>query len=589
MLAIHLSAKVQTIYRMQKNNEMLFAGLSYVQELAKKQTELYRVQPAEVASHYNREQRALDSYRGRQLLELLQNADDACENFEDEKKLLFRLTKDYFIIANTGHPFTKQGIESLVISDNSPKQLKRTRYIGNKGLGFRSVLSWSPAPIVLSGDFLIAFADTHAKETIRRLAAEIDDLRDLLERWDEAGRGCPASILRFPYVPDINNVQVHAALDVLKEGYNTVIILPLPQPPRQNEIYAEINAQLQSISGEIAIFCYHLEKIIVQADTDRSWELVRERQNDRQSLFIHDGNGDHLWTVYRRESHLPDNLLSHELRRTPEFEMAIAVPEGVLGRTNHKLCVYFPTDETLPIPLLCHASLDTDDSRNRLIKHEANKYVLRALGKFIVEIAEQEATTENPWLGLDLLAGIENCDPELVEMGLRDAVIEECKKSNIFYRLDGSFATADKVYYSPNSIWYEIVTADYFPEILRLPESKSAQDFLRALEIPWYESEDVSQRIELFIKSVSSHEAGVHVGKLMLNKQIPRNPLPALLIGSSGNVLPSSQTAFLPSETESADLPTWVESFSLLDRAFVDSVRSEAKVQLIRDLRNQFV
>src|SRR3989338_6226892 len=126
---------------------MEFPGTKYVQDLARKQIELYRVQPAEVASHFNREQAALDSYRGRQLLELLQNADDACEDFDGEKKLLFRLIKDHLIIANTGNPFTKQGIESLVISDNSPKQLKRTRYIGNKGLGFRSVLSWSQSPI----------------------------------------------------------------------------------------------------------------------------------------------------------------------------------------------------------------------------------------------------------------------------------------------------------------------------------------------------------------------------------------------------------------------------------------------------------
>lgn len=262
-----------------KTIENLFAGTTYVQRLAGRQLDLYRVQPAEVASHFNREQAALDSYRGRQLLELLQNADDACENFEGEKRLLFRLTDDYLIIANTGHPFTKAGIESLVISDNSPKQLKRTQFIGNKGLGFRSVLSWSRSPFVVSGDFLVAFSAAHAKNSVNRLASEIPDLREVIDKWREAGRECPAAIMRFPYVPDPDHEHVKAALAVTGEGYNTVIFLPLP-PLRQKEIYDEIYALLRSISGEIAIFCYNLEKIVVQSDSERSWELIRENHSD---------------------------------------------------------------------------------------------------------------------------------------------------------------------------------------------------------------------------------------------------------------------------------------------------------------------
>jgi len=560
----------------------------YVSDLAKKQIELYRLQPAEVASHFNREQAALDAYRGRQLLELLQNADDACENFNGEKKLLFRLNEEYLIIANTGLPFTEKGIESLVISDNSPKQLKRTRYIGNKGLGFRAVLSWSQSPFVVSGDFLVAFSAIQARRSVKSLAKEIKDLQNLLNDWEDAGRGCPASIMRFPYIPNLIDPQVRAALEVIKEGYNTVILLPLPQPPRQKEIHAEINSQLQSISGEIAIFCYHLEKIIVQSESDRSWELIRETHDDRQTLIIDDGSGGRLWNVYRQESRLPEGLLNHELRRTPEFEVAVAVPDETLHRENHKLCVYFPTNEVLPMSLLCHASLDTDDSRNRLVKHSANEYVLKTLGGFVAEIAERETTRSHPYRGIELLAGIERCDPELAEMGLRDTIMEACKERNIFYRLDETFATAAKVFYPPDPVWFEIATKDYFPEMLLLPKDPNTKAFLDALKITWYDDQSISQRLEFLIAALSPQTAGVLVGKLMFSKQIPRKPLPSILVGESGTVLPSGKTAFLPPESEFIRLPSWVENFTFLDRNFIESVKSEAAEQSVRALRNLF-
>ena len=50
---------------------------AHIRELAASQIENYLRQPAELVGHFNREVSALDGYRGRQLLELLQNADDA--------------------------------------------------------------------------------------------------------------------------------------------------------------------------------------------------------------------------------------------------------------------------------------------------------------------------------------------------------------------------------------------------------------------------------------------------------------------------------------------------------------------------------
>ncbi|MCC6661391.1 MAG: hypothetical protein IT437_10950 [Phycisphaerales bacterium] len=132
------------------------AAQGVVAKLASDQLELYARQPKELVGHANRELAAIEGYRGRQLLELLQNADDAAEH-STGGRLLVELLDDCVIVANSGSAFSAGGLESLVISDCSPKQLDRNKYIGCKGLGFRSVLTWSECPLLFSGHLSVAF------------------------------------------------------------------------------------------------------------------------------------------------------------------------------------------------------------------------------------------------------------------------------------------------------------------------------------------------------------------------------------------------------------------------------------------------
>lgn len=129
----------------------------FVDHLVANQSSIYRLQPKELVSHFKREESVVNSYRGRQVLELLQNADDAGNDYIGQSRVLLQLGADFLAVANTGEPFSRAGFESLSINDYSPKQLERTRYIGNKGLGFGSVLSWSSSPLVLSGGNAMAF------------------------------------------------------------------------------------------------------------------------------------------------------------------------------------------------------------------------------------------------------------------------------------------------------------------------------------------------------------------------------------------------------------------------------------------------
>lgn len=85
---------------------------------------------------YNREGNCTTDYHGREVLELLQNADHASVGEQRSQRASVVLSEDGLCFANTGRPFSERGFKSLMVSDVSPKNNSRNSYIGNRGLGF---------------------------------------------------------------------------------------------------------------------------------------------------------------------------------------------------------------------------------------------------------------------------------------------------------------------------------------------------------------------------------------------------------------------------------------------------------------------
>src|SRR5690554_6105911 len=76
----------------------------FIEDKLALQKKHYREDPASIIEHFNIEQQNIQTYNGRQLLERLQNADDASETAK-KKKVLIRLSKSQLTIANNGFTF----------------------------------------------------------------------------------------------------------------------------------------------------------------------------------------------------------------------------------------------------------------------------------------------------------------------------------------------------------------------------------------------------------------------------------------------------------------------------------------------------
>lgn len=102
-------------------------------------------------------------YNGRQILELLQNVDDACEKKESQDDVVVNISfKDNILeVGNTGTTFSAESIERLCLGRASEKSAQK---IGNKGTGFRSLLNDAEWIEIHSGEYAVRFSEKFTEE-----------------------------------------------------------------------------------------------------------------------------------------------------------------------------------------------------------------------------------------------------------------------------------------------------------------------------------------------------------------------------------------------------------------------------------------
>ncbi len=162
------------------------------------------IDPANLIADYNREIETEENYKGRELFELIQNADDEGNEYQKPNQMLIELTSDALFIANTGIPFKPEGIESLMISNYSPKVF-HSNLIGYKGLGFRAILGWASSIIIWSQNLSVGFSTEKAKKMFRELENESDIIKnnDKIRNYVSKGK-IPIAILSVPYIPELD-------------------------------------------------------------------------------------------------------------------------------------------------------------------------------------------------------------------------------------------------------------------------------------------------------------------------------------------------------------------------------------------------
>lgn len=560
----------------------------FVEKLARQQVEAYIREPMELLSHANREAGALDGYRGRQILELLQNADDAGEAFH-APRLLLRITRHGLVAANAGQAFSERGVKSLVISDASPKQLAQNRFIGCKGLGFRSVLTWTRAPVVLSGHVRIAFDAQHAEGVIRSLMRDDIGVAAEVEGYARRFGRLPIPVMRFPrWAPQefIDRLDMES---LTARGFQTVIGLPFSDGPDGERAFEDALTQLKGLSPDALLFCRHLESVAFEGDLAATWELARERvDDDIDRVLISLPSGERLWTVHRSTGRVPEDALPAETNVSRDFELAVAVPAEPIEAKGATLCVFFPTQERLPIQVRMHATLELTENRNRLIDHASNRHVLKRLAELFAEVVEGEAVQHGGARAVELVNGLQDADPELVALGFRDASVAELGKRRILPRIGGDVARPEDTRKAPDDVWLSILDASTFPELLSAAAARLT-GLLALFAVGWYDSAELTSRLQEQLHRLGPREAGAVVGRLLARQRLSGVKVGDLLLDTDGRFVGAEERCFLHpiAAVGRMDVPDWASSVRFLDAEFQAALFHSSGAPTLRALSDR--
>lgn len=339
----------------------------------------YKNSAIDIVRDYNAEQKTMLDYKGRQIFELLQNADDCYESACNEIKVKFTIENDKLIVQNTGIPFTARGIVSLMNPDASSKHQGT---IGCKGLGFRSVLNWTKKIYICTTDFCVLFSEEKAKEDLLYYR------KNCLNRSEELDGISRTAILSSAEIIE------GSKLGHLEKGFSTAIILFC-----DNETIDKIQEQLLSLKFEELLFLKHINEIIIDSPQIKR-DIVSIKDEER--VMIQDGEVFSDWRVWNKRG-----LIKEENGSEKEYDLTIAYNNDSEQRENLRkngvLYSYFKTDIRMPFPFIIHGTFNLTSERNYLVKEDkANEQLIDLLIDFIGEKGESLAKN-NENIGYDAL------------------------------------------------------------------------------------------------------------------------------------------------------------------------------------------
>lgn len=243
---------------------------------------------------------------GRPIIELIQNADDAMQEAKEDcknRRVLIILEEDKLLIANDGAPFTKEGVEAICNLDRSPKKDPRIT-IGNKGIGFKSVLSWTETPSIYSTSHKFTFDRQKSAEEIAKAL-----------NGSYASNNVP--LMRLPF----ETITIHNYVKTLfDEGFITVIALAF----KNKKVYEVISAELNQFDPLTLLFLNAVSELKIMSPAfEHKITVVRERN---EILIEIDGEAK-KYKLFKHETQVP-------------YKISISLPDDHPSRLNSQCILH---------------------------------------------------------------------------------------------------------------------------------------------------------------------------------------------------------------------------------------------------------
>ncbi|WP_367769064.1 DUF3883 domain-containing protein [Flavobacterium sp. WC2421] len=507
--------------------------------------------PSRITSDYRGEKGLTEAYNGRQLLEMLQNADDA----QTDKVLLHLDTENTILtIANNGIPFDIKGLGSLMLANNSPKN--KRDFIGNKGLGFRSILNWVEVVKIKTKECVLEFSKEIARKQFEQLIPDSNARKQIIENEKDLPIGdVPFAVLA---IPDF------------KENIETQVWETIVELKYKKDEEGKILEQLKTITPEVLLFLNHTTNIQIAGAGSIDKELVLTPSRDKVDRTL---TVNYItWNLFDSgELNLPNNL-----EKFYKYKIAW---QNDLSDKETRFATYFPTQVATHLPYLIHATFDLDPSRNHLNKSDDNDYILIQIAESLKEIASTEIVNkDNPdWRALDFLTVDGKSENLLLDAFFQN--IESAKSELAIYpTVNGFYKKINEVKFYGNdfSEWViENKLEIYFPDLL-LPVH-SNRTAIKYKITSKYTLEEWKSIFEIVTHKIVSIDERVKLIKLLTAdtfKDLHGYYLPLLLDDKEKPVSSDFETYILKkADTDSYQIQDYVK-IAFIDAAFYSKLEN---------------
>ena len=263
--------------------------------------------------------------------------------------------------------------ELMQNADDAAKGGVGAGLIGEKGLGFKSVLMITEEPEIHSGPFHFLFSSEKTKAVLKENNLAPHQLT-----------------FRIPHHLHDPHAESECG-SLLKRSYTTVIRLPFRDSDSERKIIKQLNA----ISVHNLLLCQRLNIIEVAIDGQEKkvFEIYRKEnslKSGRADFAVKTGEQTDSWRGWRWISENPEN----EKRLSVAIFLPFEDKRIIACDTAHPLHVFFPTQEEIGIKALIHASFDLEMNREHLAKEQVNESdLISATGQLVGKIFQDESTS----------------------------------------------------------------------------------------------------------------------------------------------------------------------------------------------------
>ena len=416
----------------------------------------------------NIEQRDVKGYHGREILELLQNADDAYQRSIDsgekpdcELEVTISYIDGILTVSNTGTCFDKEGIKSIVQGNNSTKTGK---YIGCKGTGFRSVLNWASEVRIHSGCFNVVFSKKIAEKIFDKIRDEPQIRKQLSKNPN----------LYIPMLSVPSNIDGCGRNDVTK-------IEIVIDTDKVNDDFS-VSKQLNCIDLRILLFLPNISKINVITENSHivySRTIVQGTLDKVSLQKIVDGN-----VTINESFYLFNKTIEKVIKQDNEqkdIRLAIAVPVDYSEFKPGNLYTYFPLMNTKsPFNCVLHATYDLGENRNTIYNSNINKRVFQEQLGFLIETANELVCNNlhdiayRILVPVDFITNGKKFSAPFAAFGLEKDFFERLEKQNILLTVNGVNISMNEQPRIINGSFPNVFVGEAFAKILRLSEAEKA-------------------------------------------------------------------------------------------------------------------